>query len=124
MSACILVVDDHPNNRLLCVDLLEAAGYRMLEAGDAESARAILARERPDLILMDLALPGMDGLALTQLLKSDPTTRHILVAAVTSFAMKGDEARARAAGCDAYFTKPIDTRSFPTAIAALLQQRR
>jgi CheY-like chemotaxis protein len=119
-SATILVVDDNSTNLKLVSDVLGFEGYRILQADDAESAQEIIRKTPPDLILMDIALPGMDGLTLTRLLKADETTRHVIVIALTAFAMKGDEAKARLAGCDGYITKPIDTRTLPGAVAGYL----
>jgi CheY-like chemotaxis protein len=116
----ILVVDDNKTNLKLVSDVLEFEGYRILQAMDAETAQEIIRQTSPDLILMDIALPGMDGLTLTRKLKTDPATRNIIIVALTAFAMKGDDAKAREAGCDAYITKPIDTRSLPAAVAAYL----
>jgi CheY-like chemotaxis protein len=121
-GACILVVDDNNTNLKLVSDVLEFEGYRILKAGDAESAQEIITTTQPDLILMDIALPGMDGLTLTRLLKADEATRRIVVVALTAFAMKGDDARAREAGCDGYITKPIDTRTLPGAVAGYLRR--
>jgi CheY-like chemotaxis protein len=122
MSAKILVVDDNPTNLKLVSDVLEFEGYEILKAADAEEAQVILAATQPDLILMDIALPGMDGLTLTRILKSDDRTRGIRVVALTAFAMKGDEQKALAAGCDGYVTKPIDTRKFPTQVMTFLRK--
>jgi CheY-like chemotaxis protein len=122
-TACILVVDDNPTNLKLVSDVLQFEGYRILNASDAESAREIVHNNPPDLILMDIALPGMDGLTLTRLLKTDEATRHIVIVALTAFAMKGDDTRAREAGCDGYITKPIDTRTLPGAVAGYLRAR-
>lgn len=116
----ILVVDDHPTNLKLAASLLESEGCRVTQAGDAEEAQQVIQRDPPDLILMDLALPGMDGLTLTKQLKADLATRSIIIVALTAFAMKGDEAKAREAGCDGYIAKPIDTRKFPKQVADLL----
>jgi two-component system cell cycle response regulator DivK len=116
----ILVVDDNPANCRLASFLLASKGYKVRTAASADEALAALAEEVPRLILMDLQLPGMDGLTLTRRLKSDPRTRDTLIVAVTAYAMKGDEARAREAGCDAYITKPIDTRTLPLQIAEYL----
>ena len=121
MNAKILVVDDHPTNRKLVSDLLEYEGYDILNAVDAEAAQVVLTDTLPDLILMDIALPGMDGLTLTRKLKADGHTRHIRIIAVTSFAMKGDDQKAFEAGCDGYITKPIDTRKFPAQVAGFLR---
>jgi len=121
---CILVVDDNSTNLKLVSDLLQFEGYDILRATDAESAQEIIRNTPPDLILMDIALPGIDGFALTRMLKSDDVTHHIVIVAVTAFAMKGDDARAREAGCDGYITKPIDTRSLPGAVAGYLHRIR
>lgn len=121
-GARILVVDDNATNLKLVSDVLEFEGYRILEASDAETAQEIVRLTPPDLILMDIALPGMDGLTLTRKLKADAGTRHIVVVALTAFAMKGDDAQAREAGCDGYITKPIDTRALPDAVAAYLRR--
>ena len=123
MSATILVVDDNSTNLKLVSDVLGFDGYRILQASDAESAQEIVRETPPDLILMDIALPGMDGLTLTRLLKAAETTRHIVIVALTAFAMKGDDAKAREAGCDGYITKPIDTRTLPEAVAGYLRGR-
>lgn len=119
-AARILVVEDNPINLKLTSDVLEWEGYRVLRAVDAESARQMLHSDLPDLILMDIGLPGMDGLTLTRILKTEARTRTIPVVALTAFAMKGDEEKARDAGCDGYITKPIDVRSFPARIAEIL----
>ncbi len=119
-GASILVVDDNRTNLKLVSDVLEFEGYRILKAMDAETAEDIVYTTPPDLILMDIALPGMDGLTLTRKLKADAGTRHIIVVALTAFAMKGDDAKARDAGCDGYITKPIDTRALPVVVAAYL----
>lgn len=124
MSACrILVVDDNPINLKLVSDVLECEGYHVVRALDAESAQQLVISRRPDLILMDIALPGMDGLTLTRLLKSDEDTRGIPIIALTAFAMKGDDAKAREAGCDGYITKPIDVRVLPEQVAEALRCR-
>lgn len=119
---CLLVVDDHPTNLKLVSDLLEFEDYEVLRAVDGETAQEMIRLTPPDLVLMDLALPGMDGLTLTRLLKADPKTRHIIVVALTAYAMKGDEAKAREAGCDGYITKPINTRSFCGLVAGYLNK--
>jgi CheY-like chemotaxis protein len=118
--ARILVVDDNPINLRLISDLLAFEGYEVIKAMDAEDAQIILADTLPDLILMDIALPGMDGLTLTRLLKGDARTRHIRIVALTAFAMKGDEQKAFDAGCDGYLTKPMDTRALPAQVAGYL----
>lgn len=120
MAARVLIVDDNPTNLKLVTYLVRTHGYEVDAAADAEQARAAIAANRPALILMDLQLPGIDGLELTRQLKADPATRDIKIVAVTAYAMKGDQEKALAAGCDAYVTKPIDTRALPTVIADLL----
>jgi CheY-like chemotaxis protein len=124
MGARILIVDDNPTNLKLVTYLVRANGYEVDTAGDAEQAVAAIAANRPALILMDLQLPGIDGLELTRRLKADPATRDIKIIAVTAYAMKGDQEKALAAGCDAYVTKPIDTRGLPDVIAAQLGSPR
>jgi CheY-like chemotaxis protein len=123
MSACILIVDDNPTNLKLASRVLEIEGYRIDLATDAEQAQELLMHMQPDLILMDIALPGMDGLTLTRRLKTDEKLKHIPVVAMTAFAMKGDEQKALDAGCDGYITKPIDTRKFPQQVAGFLQKK-
>lgn len=122
MTATVLVVEDNPANRKLVTLLLERVGYRVLQADDAREG-VVCARERhPDLILMDIQMPGMDGLEATRLLKLDKSTRDIKVIALTAFAMKGDEERMLAAGCDGYIAKPIEYRLFLAEVARLLAQ--
>ena len=116
----ILLVEDNEVNRRLAEFLLRSQGYEVLEAATAEAAFEILATERPDLIVMDIQLPDMDGLEATRRLKEDPVLRHIPVVAVTSFAMTGDQQRAIAAGCIGYITKPIDKTTFIGEIASHL----
>jgi two-component system, cell cycle response regulator DivK len=119
----ILIVDDNPANLKLARVLLAGEGYEVRVAVDAEEALALLASFQPRLVLMDLQLPGMDGLSLTRRLKDDPATRDVAILALTAYAMKGDEAKALRAGCDGYVTKPIDTRTLPLVIARLLGAR-
>jgi two-component system, cell cycle response regulator DivK len=119
-ATTVLVVEDNPANMTLAVFLLESAGHRVLTASDAEAGLALARSAQPDLILMDIQLPGMDGLEATMLLKEDEATRAIPVIALTALAMKGDEARIRAAGCDAYIGKPMRYKEFLAAIAAYL----
>jgi CheY-like chemotaxis protein len=123
MSETVLVVDDNPTNLKLVSDVLAFDGYQILRAGDAEEAQELIKISAPDLILMDIALPGMDGLTLTRKLKADAGTRDIIVVALTAFAMKGDDEKARAAGCDGYITKPIDTRTLSGSVASYLAGR-
>jgi CheY-like chemotaxis protein len=119
-QSTILVVDDNRTNLKLVTDVLGFEGYCILTATDAKQAQAVVRQSPPDLILMDIGLPDMDGLALTQILKADQKTCHIIIVALTAFAMKGDEEKAIAAGCDGYIIKPIDTRKFPRQVAELL----
>jgi two-component system, cell cycle response regulator DivK len=116
----VLVVDDNPQNLKLARVLLRSEGYRVETAADAEEALRVLQAFEPRLVLMDLQLPGMDGLELTRLLKADPARRHIVVVALTAYAMKGDEERALAAGCDDYVAKPIDTEALLLRVERLL----
>ena len=115
-SILIMVVDDNPTNLKLACNVLKFEGYAILEARDAEEALEMIRRTPPDLILMDIALPGMDGLALTRHLKGNPRTSNICIVALSAFAMKGDDRKAFDAGCDGYITKPIDTRRLPGQI--------
>lgn len=117
MGERVLIVDDNPTNLKLVAYLVKANGYEVDTAADADSAVAAIAANRPRVILMDLQLPGVDGLELTRRLKADLATRDIKIIAVTAYAMKGDQEKARAAGCDDYVTKPIDTRALPDLIA-------
>ena len=116
----ILVVDDNPANAALVSFLLKKRGYEVRTAADAAEALAIVGEFSPRLIMMDIQLPGMDGLELTRRLKADPSTRQTIIIALTAYAMKGDEERARQAGCDGYVSKPIDTRTLPGLIAEYL----
>jgi two-component system cell cycle response regulator DivK len=118
--AKILVVEDNPTNMKLAVFLLEAAGHTVISATDAELGLTLARDESPNLILMDIQLPGMDGLQATALLKGDIATRSIPVIALTALAMKGDEERIRAAGCDGYIAKPLAHRDFIASISAQL----
>jgi two-component system cell cycle response regulator DivK len=116
--AKILVVEDNADNMLLTVMLLESVGHDVLTAVDAEAGLTLARAELPDLILMDIQLPGIDGLEATLLLKADPLTRAVPVIALTALAMKGDEQRIRAAGCDGYIAKPIGIQDFLASVAA------
>jgi two-component system cell cycle response regulator DivK len=113
----ILIVDDNPANLKLTSILLRTHGYDARTAPDAEQALKGLETFRPSVILMDIQLPGMDGLELTRRLKAAPQTRDIVIIALTAYAMKGDEERALAAGCDGYIAKPIDIHTLPTIIS-------
>ena len=118
--ARVLIVDDNPTNLKLVAYLVRAQGYDVDTAGDADSALAALASRRPDVVLMDLQLPGIDGLELTRRIKADPATRDIAVIAVTAYAMKGDREKALAAGCDDYDTKPVEFERLMGKLEALL----
>ena len=117
----ILVVEDNEMNMKLMRAVLRLGNYRMLEAADAETGLELLRSERPDLILMDIQLPGMDGLAATALLKQDPATATIPVIALTALAMKDDKEKTLAAGCDAYIAKPLRYQELYAAIDTLLK---
>ena len=120
--AQVLVVEDNPTNMTLAVFLLNSAGHSVLSALNAEEGLTIARTAQPDLILMDIQLPGMDGLQATAMLKGDDATRNIPVIALTALAMKGDEERIRAAGCDGYIAKPMRYQEFLTTIAAQLDR--
>ncbi len=108
----ILVVEDNALNMKLIKSLLQLGQFDVLEASDAESGIELARKQKPDLILMDIQLPGMDGLHATQIISKDPALQKTPVVALTSYAMHGDEQKARSAGCVGYITKPINTRSF------------
>jgi two-component system cell cycle response regulator DivK len=118
--ATVLVIEDNPANLTLAIFLLESVGHAVLSAKNAEAGLTLARDEHPQLILMDIQLPGMDGLEATALLKSDETTRAIPVIALTALAMKGDEERIRAAGCDGYIAKPLEYKDFLAVVAAQL----
>lgn len=120
MKNRILVVEDNPLNLELVTDLLEAAGFIACHAETAEEGLRAAHELSPALILMDLSLPGLDGLAATRALRADPATCHLPIIALTAHAMRGDEARALQAGCDAYLTKPINTRAFAATVTAFI----
>lgn len=120
MNRLVLIVeDDVPNAKLQRV-LLENAGYEVIVAGDAQQAQTSLAERRPDLILMDLQLPGMDGFTLTALIRAQPGFADMPIVAITAYAMNGDEARALEAGCNGYLTKPINTRTFVETVTRFI----
>ena len=119
----ILVIDDTPANLKLTRILLAHEGYTVRTATDAEEALAILDDFHPALMLVDIQLPGMDGLELTRRVKANPNTRDIVVVALTAFAMNGDEQHAMEEGCDGYITKPIDTRTLPVRLREYLSKR-
>lgn len=116
----ILIVDDNPQNLKLARVVLAGEGYDIRTATDAEDALAVLASFTPRLILMDLQLPGMDGLQLTRQIKADPARQDIIIIALTAYAMKGDDEKAFSAGCDGYMSKPIDIEALPRMVAQYL----
>lgn len=118
--AKILIVEDNPANMKLAIFLLESAGHTALSARDAEAGLTLARNEHPNLILMDIQLPGIDGLEAIVLLKRDDATRAIPVIALTALAMKGDEERIRASGCDAYIAKPMRYKEFLATVASKL----
>jgi len=116
----VLIVEDNPINLTLSTFLVRSAGYHVITAADAEEGIRMARELIPDLILMDIQLPGMDGLEAIGLLKGDPATSAIPIIALTALAMKGDEARIRASGCDGYIAKPMRYQQFLSAIALVL----
>ncbi|MBM3459244.1 MAG: response regulator [Armatimonadetes bacterium] len=120
----ILIVEDNQLNMELTTDVLEAAGYQVQQAYSAEDGLTLARIEPPALVLMDVSLPGMDGLTATWLLKQDPRLRRIPVIALTAHAMTGDRERMLDSGCDGYLPKPIDTRTLPQSIEAFLAAAR
>lgn len=121
-STRVLVVDDNHMNLELASFMLQAEAFEVAVAMDAVAAQAQIRARKPDLILMDIQMPGLDGLALTQLLKADPNTADITVIAFTAYAMKGDEARMRASGCDGYISKPIEVSTFVKQVRACMSE--
>jgi CheY-like chemotaxis protein len=120
----ILIVDDNAQNLKLARVVLANEGFDVQTASNAEDALQLLRTVTPRLILMDIQLPGMDGLELTRQLKADPATRSVCVIALTAYAMKGDDEKAFAAGCDGYITKPIDIERLPAVVSSYLAERR
>jgi len=123
VAGTVLVVDDNPLNLELVHDVLSAAGFTVRQACSGEEALRSARELQPDLILLDIGLPGMDGYAAVRALRADPATRGILAVALTAFAMPEDEARAREAGFDAYISKPVHTRSLAETVARLMNAR-
>lgn len=119
----VLIVDDNAMNIAIAQVVLQAEQFAVETAADGLEALQKVASFRPDLILMDIQMPGMDGIELTQALKADPATRHIRVVAFTAFAMRGDEGRMRAAGCDGYLSKPINVKTFGGQVRAALDAK-
>ena len=120
MSKRILMVEDTEDNRQIIRDLMDSVGYELLEAEDGAAGVAMAAEHKPDLILMDIQLPVLDGYEATRRIKADPALRHIPIIAVTSYALAGDEAKTRSAGCDGYVAKPFSPRQLLAMINELL----
>ncbi len=120
MAKLILIVEDEPKSLKLVRDLLQASGYKTIEATDGKQGVDLAKAKKPDLILMDIQMPEMDGLEATRILKADATTRNIPVLALTAYAMKDDEERIFQAGCDGYITKPFDIKELLKTIAEYL----
>jgi CheY-like chemotaxis protein len=121
MGRRVLIVEDNPTNMKLISEVLLASGFRIDRATSAEQAQGVLAAHLPDLILMDIALPQMDGLTLTRILKADERYRHIPIVALTASAMIGDDRKALEAGCAGYITKPVNTRTVAAEISAFIE---
>ena len=119
----ILVVEDNPLNLELISDILEAHGYRVQAATSGAEAIKMVDAEKPDLILMDIQLPGLDGLTITGMIKEKPGNHDLPIIALTAHAMRGDEEKAKEAGCDGYISKPIDTRAVPKTVRDFLDTR-
>ena len=119
----VLIVEDNPNNRMIMRDMMEVQGHKTLEAVDGPAGLAMAVERRPDLILMDVQLPGVDGYEVTRRLKAQEGTKGIPIIAVTSFAMKGEEDRAREARCDAYLSKPIDIHKLVETVKRFLNAK-
>lgn len=124
MKEKILVVEDNPQNMRLIEMTLRAKDYTLLKATDGEEALEMAARERPDLILLDIRLPKMSGLEVTRRLRETPAFSHTPIIGLTAYAMKGDKEKVIESGCDAYLSKPINTRELPGMIAEMLSQKR
>jgi len=123
MSKRILVIEDQEDNRQIVRDLVTASGYELIEATTGEEGLEVAARERPDLILMDIQLPGIDGYEVTRRIKANPKLSKIPIIAVTSYALSGDDKKAFAAGCDSYVTKPYSPRLLLAKIREYLPQK-
>ena len=123
MAKTVLIVEDNELNMKLFADLLQAQGYGVLQSREGLAAFHLVRESRPDLIVMDIQLPSISGLEVTRWIKEDPELAHIPVVAVTAFAMKGDEARIRDGGCEAYMAKPISVTAFLDTIRRLLEPR-
>ncbi len=124
MKEKILIVEDNPQNMRLVEMVLRTQNYTLLRATDGEEALDMAKRERPDLIIMDIQLPKMNGLEVTRKLRETPAFSHTPIIGVTAYAMKGDRERVIESGCDAYLSKPISTRELPGVVAEMLLQQR
>ncbi len=122
MAKLILIVEDEPRNLTLLRDLLQVSGYNTIEATDGKQGVELARTKKPDLILMDVQMPKMDGLEATRILKADATTSNIPVLALTSYDMKGDKERILEAGCDGYLAKPIDIKELLKIVAEYLSE--
>ena len=122
MGRVILIVEDDPRNLKLIRDLLQIRGYTTLEATDGKQGVDMARAKMPDLILMDIQMPVMNGLEATSILKADPVTKSITIVALTAFAMQGDREKCIEAGCNDYITKPLDTRAFVTKVKEYLEK--
>jgi two-component system cell cycle response regulator DivK len=118
----VLAIEDHEDNRRILRDLLTSVGYELIEAATGEEGIALAETERPDLILMDIQLPGLDGYETTRRIKANPALQRVPIIAVTSYALSGDDVKALAAGCDAYVTKPFSPRELLAKIRQFLPQ--
>ena len=123
MNRCILIVEDDQKNLKLVRDLLQASGYATIEAINGKQGAEMAKEKRPDLILMDIQMPVMDGLEATKILKGDDATKGIPVLALTAYAMKGDEERMIEAGCDGYIPKPIDIKAFMKKVGQYFDEK-
>ena len=124
MAEKVLVVEDDPFNMKVVLMSLRRNDYVLLQAKDGQEALDVAIQERPDVILMDIQLPKIDGLEVTRRLREMPDFRDVPIIALTAYAMEGDEEKAIEAGCDAYLTKPVDTRQLPEVISRILLRRR
>jgi two-component system cell cycle response regulator DivK len=124
MTMRILLIEDQEDNRRIVRDLLTANGYELIEAATGEDGLALTEKKRPDLVLMDIQLPGLDGYEVTRRLKGNPSLKHIPIIAVTSYALSGDDRKAFAAGCDGYVTKPFSPRLLLAKIREYLPQAK
>ncbi|HSB79235.1 MAG TPA: response regulator [Candidatus Methylomirabilis sp.] len=122
MTKRILIVEDQEDNQKILRDLLTSAGFTLLEATTGEEGVSLAETERPDLILMDIQLPGLDGYEATRRIKANPALQHTPIIAVTSYALSGDDVKAREAGCDAYVTKPFSPRALLAKVREYLPQ--